>query len=109
MTQIITRRSILTGLVGLIAAPAVVKASSLMPVKPTKLIWTSHGIRTFEIRRATLNPISPVLDPQWTIERAVDLEHEIDSGALRILKKRLEKELDRRLLDSYSQEARSDR
>jgi hypothetical protein len=33
MKMIIGRRSLLTGLVGLVAAPAIIRAGSLMPVK----------------------------------------------------------------------------
>ena len=44
-----TRRSLITGIVSLVAAPAIVHASSLMPVKPIKPTfdiltnaWRSH-------------------------------------------------------------------
>jgi hypothetical protein len=38
MTILLSRRRLVAGLVGLVAAPAVVRAASLMPVKPFALL-----------------------------------------------------------------------
>jgi len=43
MTEIITRRGLVTGLVSLIAAPAIVRAGSLMPVHALDPEWLSEG------------------------------------------------------------------
>lgn len=61
-----SRRGFLTGLVGLFAAPAIVRASSLMPVKEVKPLtlytmvenwnaaYASEFIREFEVERGFL-------------------------------------------------------
>lgn len=37
----LTRRGLITGLVSFVAAPAIVRASSIMPVRPVKHIWAA--------------------------------------------------------------------
>lgn len=46
--MISSRRSFITGLVSLVTAPVIVRASSLMPVKPVKPVWvvTAGGLST---------------------------------------------------------------
>jgi len=39
MTLPVSRRGLITGLVGFVAAPAIVRASSLMPVKSLPITW----------------------------------------------------------------------
>jgi hypothetical protein len=47
-----SRRGFVTGLVGLVAAPAIVKASSLMPVKAWGESVVSYGFDTDELNMA---------------------------------------------------------
>jgi hypothetical protein len=50
---ILPRRKFLTGLFGLVAAPAVVKASSLMPVKSVVEDFTTDGLLVSATERYT--------------------------------------------------------
>ncbi len=52
MSVIVERRSLLTGLMALVAAPAIVKASSLMQVAPTE-IWRPKPYQLMELDRIT--------------------------------------------------------
>lgn len=44
--MLIARRSFLTGLVSSLAAPAIVRATSLMPIRT---VWRANGILTIDI------------------------------------------------------------
>jgi hypothetical protein len=64
---ILPRRSVLMGLVGLIAAPAVVKAEALMPIK----VWENYVVRT-DLDELALPPRIPVWMPSFPIIRSED-------------------------------------
>jgi hypothetical protein len=67
--MISTRRAFLTGLVSLVASPAIVRASSLMPVKiiEPEIIQISYGITRVDVARTgggvCLSRISELLLP----------------------------------------------
>jgi len=68
--MILSRRGILTGLASLIAAPAIVRAENLMPVRgiimPFKPILTSHGIVSIKTAGSgwiEITELSPILSP----------------------------------------------
>jgi hypothetical protein len=46
--MLISRRGLITGLGSILAAPAIVRASSIMPVKAwaDRVVWTGDGITT---------------------------------------------------------------
>lgn len=69
----ITRRGLVTGLVGLVTAPAIVRATSIMPVKP-------------------MLPLAPkwaVIDPVWNILYRVEVRSFAATAALRPIEFRL--------------------
>lgn len=79
MTNIILpRRKFLTGLMGLVAAPAVVKASSLMPVKlvdfgdgvalksMTHPIGKGSGVCLSELRELLMPGLQKMVDDMYT-------------------------------------------
>jgi hypothetical protein len=78
MTDIILpRRKFLTGLLGLVAAPAVVKATSLMPVKLVDFgdgvalksmahpVRTGGGIRLSELREILMPGLQKMVDDMY--------------------------------------------
>jgi hypothetical protein len=79
--DVISRRSIITGLISLVAAPAIVRAGSLMPVKvmaPTPALgdlkWWSGSVSHFyaEIIPPTING-RPLYKPDGSPVRGGDL------------------------------------
>lgn len=76
---ILPRRKFLTGLMGLVAAPAVVKASSLMPAKSFVLDpfydgFTTHDIRVTCTERMTMAQFRSIVEPalRESFDRAYD-------------------------------------
>jgi hypothetical protein len=59
MIELPSRRHFIAGLVGIIAAPAIVRASSLMPVKAFRLAPPQQGIT--ECRTAILEEIAAAM------------------------------------------------
>jgi hypothetical protein len=70
--MLLTRRGLITGLVSLVAAPAIVRASSLMPVKA----WVdAQPMTSFEIfrhqqawREAMLDAMRQMVDPPLIVD-----------------------------------------
>jgi hypothetical protein len=77
-SPMLTRRSLITGLVSLVAAPAIVRAGSLMPVKVTEPTPAAGAIKFYSrypgvIKTATQINGRPLYKLDGTIIRAGDL------------------------------------
>lgn len=65
------RRGFITGLVALVAAPTIVRASSLMPIKVMKPLYP---VMDFKVERIMVTAQSRTLSATYTVEFAQDLE-----------------------------------
>lgn len=63
--MIVSRRSLITGITSIIAAPAIVRAESLMPIRAPKLItywdWSYHPPRLIAVKNAVLTDWARVI------------------------------------------------
>ncbi len=62
MKLVTSRRSLITGLISFVAAPAIVRASSLMPIKT--MLWVPS---TFPITGYALQPELTPFDGSWPV------------------------------------------
>ena len=74
--MITSRRSFITGLVSLIAAPAIVRAASLMPVK--RMLWLSDGVSLRSVPHPhTTGPWSNMVAGDLTEDSLIELMAEV--------------------------------
>ena len=73
----VSRRKLITGLISLVAAPAIVKAESLMKIAPTRRLLTpdeiiNNMVRTLELSNEYMDAIDFYSGTQWRVMNFID-------------------------------------
>lgn len=77
MAIVTSRRSLITGLISLAAAPAIVRASNLMPVK-TMTAPTLHG------RTAVIQKVSELMETERGLEYVMQLVQDLSGDGFSV-------------------------